>query len=126
MPPIETVDRYTKIVIWEATGYVDNYSRPSVNSPREITVRWLPVSRQGTDAQGNVVSISVELILDQEIPINTICWKGPISTLPESPTNLFVVVSHEETDDLKARFIQYSASLTRFRDSLPITIGTGS
>lgn len=126
MPPIETVDRYTKIVIWEATGEVDNYSRPIVQGPREITVRWLPVSRQGTDAQGNGVSISVELMLDQIIPENTIAWKGLLSALPDAPTDLFVVVSHEEADDLKARFIQYSASLTRYRDSLPATIGTGS
>lgn len=126
MPPLETIDRYTKAVVWEATGNVDNYSRPSVQGPHEITVRWLPVNRQGTDPQGNVCSVTLELMLDQIIPINSIVWKGELVDLPLEPTDLFVVVSREEVDDIKARLIQYSASCTRFRDSLPATIGTGT
>jgi hypothetical protein len=124
MPAPELNGRYEQIVLWTASGY-DNYSNPVVDVAQEITVRWEDIRRETTDPKGATVIVDVALFVDRDIPIGSIVWRGELTDLPVSPTELREVIGFEKIPDIKGRISQRTALLRSYGNALPY-VGSGS
>lgn len=126
MPPIETWGRFQKAVLWRNGGY-DNYGEVKVLDPVEIDVRWEDTHNETVDPNGNVVAKTAQVVVNQDIAIGSILWKGELADLPSPVTNLHQVIGKTETPDLKNRNIRRQLTLMRYKNSLPDEVaGTGT
>lgn len=121
MPPLEIADHYDDVVCWESVG-VDAYGQRTVQDPVGLKVRWEPTYQEILSADGARVRIDIVAHTSQDIPIGSIMWEGHIVDLPDSPTDLYEVMGHDTTADLKNRYTNRGVLLRRFRDSLPTIV----
>lgn len=124
MPPIESINRHQKAVVWYWTGEVDEYGRPKVQQPEEIQVRWESTQRDTQDGQGRKVSYEASVKYHKTIPINSLLWLGKqVDLNEENPTSgVMQVMSEEIVPDLKGRNTTYNYSLSRYQDTFPTVI----
>lgn len=113
-----------KVVLWEFSGSTDDDGRPIVNSPTEIDVRWVPTGRESNDPMASVVDESVRVVVTQDVPINSILWRGELLDLPDSPTDLYLVTSRSHASDIMKRETRRELTLMRYSDTLPELAGT--
>lgn len=123
MPPLERTDLLQKAVLWPFLGY-DGYGQPAVSkTPQEINVRWVDKQSVVQDAQGNTISFDVTIIVAQDVPDESVMWKGKLTDLPASFTapdsTLVNVRSKNRTPDIKNRNIRLELGGMRYKDSLP-------
>lgn len=130
MPPLEEADHYDKVVVWDATGKVDDYGDYQIEGPRQIYARWEWGSgkQTGTDSQGNTVKIDATVFVNEEIILGSKMWLGALANLPSDLTHDFVyeVIGFDSTNDLKSRVSQRDCNIMRYRGTLPSDVGTGS
>ena len=125
---LESTGRYQKAVYWEASG-VDDYGNSTVKEAVELDVRWEETYREVlhdaspmTTNPGKKIAIIAVLTVDREIPQGSIFWKGALTDLVGTGSdipNLCQVVTYDETPDAKGRNFSRSVTLMRARDSLP-------
>lgn len=124
MPAFETMDRYQVAVLWPKTGTNRN-GQPIVSpTPVQIRVRWDDQQAERLDPQGNTIRIDATVVVDREIEVGSIMYKGSISDFAgtgsdEEPAGLMLVKSYDETPDIKKRFKRRVVTLMRYTDSLP-------
>jgi len=125
MPPLETKDRTTTVVLWEALELRDNYGEVRVRPAREIMVRWVDDTQEVIDAGGNTIRVDAQMATAEPIPLGSIVFKGTLSEHSNAnPALLMQVIIPNEQDDLKGRHTRREYKLMRFKDYLP-TIVTG-
>src|SRR5688572_5891472 len=117
MPPIETEGLYDKAMLWRVTG-VNAYGQPTHEStPEEISVRWNTRRSHEMSATGSSIKLDATAFVDQEIPIDSLMWKGTEEEWEESyygtgsgsasevefkeDNRLHVVKTYKETPDVK-------------------------
>lgn len=123
MPPLETKDRTTTVVIWEALDTRDNYGEVRVKAPREILVRWVDDTSEVVDPNGNTVRIDATMATAEPVSIGTIVFKGNLSECNNrAPQLLMQVIIPNEQDDLKGRHTRREYKMMRYRDSLPTIV----
>jgi len=125
MPPLETLDRHQKAVLW-AFDSVDAFNEPIVEQPVEIDVRWVEKRQESVDSQGTPIAIDATVTVDREIAVGSIMWKGTLDRVPATFTDLKVVAAYNETPDIKNRNVRREVKLTAWNNTLPQTIGTGT
>jgi len=122
MPDIESAWRYQKAVLYMANGY-DNYGNPKVDAGIDINVRWEDVTSETVDAKGNTVSIDAVVVVDREIAIGSILWKGRLEDIPGTTGvpdgDLRQVIKYSEIPDTKAQYFRRLVYCMRFKESLP-------
>lgn len=119
--PLETSDLNQKAVLWTVSG-VDSYSRPTLSVGIEIPVRWVHKKTESLDLKGRVVSSDATVIVDREIAIGSIVWKGELTNLPSpvsSVTDLYEVMDYRESPDIKGRYFRRTIILMRYGNTLP-------
>lgn len=124
MPALETMDLYQRAVLWTSAGW-DGFGQPKVNSPVEISVRWLDKKRNILDADGGTIALDVQVIAAQTIPVNSLLWLGTlvqfnIANVGSNPTlEICQVKVFNVSPDIKNRFKRYDYGLMRYKDHLP-------
>lgn len=121
---LETKDLNQKAVLWTVGG-VDSYSRPKLNTAIEIPVRWVDKKTERLDEKGNVVGADSVVIVDRQIAIGSIIWKGELVDLPSptsSITNLYEVMDTRESPDIKGRYFRRTIIITKYGSSLPESV----
>lgn len=124
MPPVEEMDRNDEAVLWPLVGY-SRRVEPVLGVPRQIYVRWVGKQSRTLTPTGNTIALDATVVVDEDIPMGSILWKGAIEDLIgtgsfTSPTDsLFQVKAVNSTDDLRGRFARRSCGLMRFSGRLP-------
>lgn len=130
MPPLETADRNDCALLWPRLGRTRR-GEPRVGqlielNPRNGTgVRWVQKVSAVTAPDGSTVTATVRVVVDREIPLHSIMWRGGADDLPGTAQlpegNLFEVVRYNETGDLKGRAenTRRTVDLTPFNDTFP-------
>lgn len=117
MPAIETAFRKQQAVLWARVGE-DPYGEPKVAPPVELKVRWTWVQRQSLDPGGKTVVTDATVVLDRDVPMNSIMWEGRLEDWADG-VELYEVVSWRKTPGLKRGRFRRLAGLARFRSKLP-------
>ncbi|GAF90885.1 unnamed protein product [marine sediment metagenome] len=120
MPTVETSDRNQKAVYWPLISY-DNDGEPTLAAAEEIDVRWNEAQKQGTDPDGNTVSIDAEVVVGEDIDPNSEMWLGTLAAygdLEEAPIR-YRVVGFTKTPDLKGRNYHRLLLLSRLSSKTP-------
>ncbi len=121
MPSIEGQGRYQSAILWEASGY-DNNGMPTVLAPEGILVRW-DIASSGMQAPNtNSIKQTIEVVVNREIPIGSIMWKGTAADLPAAPEDLMKVVGYRETPCIKGRKFQRTVTLELYGNTLPTIV----
>ncbi len=123
MPAVESMDRPHDALLFLATGK-DRYGKILVSiTPVELRVRWNDKQRRVLDRQGNTIAVDATAIVDRDIPLGSILWRGGIDDLPGTspiPTSgLMEVKLSNSVDDLKGRVTRYDVAMIRATDTLP-------
>lgn len=127
MPAFETMDLTEKALLWETTGGLDQYGQYAyefLDSPVQRCVRWVEKRSLASDANGNPLSLDATVIMDREVAVGSLMWRGSLTDLPGTgtaapETDLMIVVLRSRTKDIKGRYTRWSYGLTRFKDTLP-------
>lgn len=128
MPALETMDLRQKALFWEKIG-VTNYGQPRVDTsvdPVELSVRWEEVKKEKLTTGGQTLQVDAEVVVDREIPDQSLMWLGSLADLPDDLndiTDVMQVISVDEVPDLKNRNTRRVCLLMRYMDKLPN--GTG-
>src|SRR5215475_12577466 len=129
MPPIETIDFHDKAMLWRVVG-VDAYGQPKHSEPpEEICVRWITTKTHESTAFGSSIKLDATLYVDQEIPIDSLLWKGCQEEWEdnffgtgsgsanevdfESEQNLYIVKRYKETPDIKGIEVRRELGLVK-------------
>lgn len=123
MPAPEESGRTVDAVLWTA-GAPDRYGQPTVNDPIDICVRWNTKRRQAYDANGNLIALDATVVVDIQIPIGSLMWKGCLDDwmTPGTGTSaeeVMEVVTYGETDDIRGRESRRTVGLRKYRGSIP-------
>ena len=118
---IETSDLHQRAVLWRFDSH-DDHGQLRVFSPEEIGVRWVENNREVVSKDGTVVVSTVQAVVEEDIPIDSILWLGELLDLPISPTDLMQVVSKSTVPDLKNRETFRELNLLRYQDTLPTIV----
>ena len=118
-------ERQAHAVLWLAVpGSFDRYGQPMLAAPVQIQVRWNDVRKQVRDAKGNIIEVTAEVVLGQDVSVNSLMyhgnisdWMGTGSALPEDA--LVQVIGFDKTSDLKGRVHRRTCSCMRYRNKLP-------
>lgn len=125
MPPLETLDRSTPMVLWEAIG-VGPTGRPIVSpTPVDIQVKVKDSQVRQLDAKGNEIALDGMAFADRLIPIGSILWKGTTDDIAGTgsaaypPSGLLEVKMSSSIDDLKGRNVAYNVGWLRYNSRMP-------
>ena len=117
---IEHAWRYQKAVYWEANGY-DNYGQPKVDAAVELDVRWEDIYEEALDSQGNTIALDAMVVVDREVPVGSIFWKGALEDYEalSSPSGYKQAMYYGDIPDIKGEYTRQTVKLMRFSDELP-------
>jgi len=126
MPHIETLYLNQKALLWAANGK-DNYGEVKVDDKVQINVRWEKGDTEGLDALGNKITVNSLVVVDREIAVGSILWKGTMDdylsgeygTGDDQSVELEQVVNYSETPDIKARSFRRVVFTVRYSKELP-------
>lgn len=122
MPPIETIDRHQKALLWAIIGY-DSYGQPQVSAtPVEIDVRWEWKHAEEKATERYEVAIDAMVVVDREIEEGSNMWLGSLSDWYGTgsagiDSEILQVKFYSEIPDLKDRAIRRTVGLSFFRDT---------
>ncbi|KKN70648.1 hypothetical protein LCGC14_0429210 [marine sediment metagenome] len=118
MPPIETISRHQKAVLWAANGF-DDFGEPKVDAATEITVRWQEGLQEAVDPNGNTIALDAVVVVNQDVTVGSIMWLGKKDDLASPPVDLKQVVSFSKIPDVKGRVFRRKVGLIRYSNELP-------
>ena len=118
MPSPETSHLNQKALLWAASGF-DDYGASTVGSvPTEIDVRWEWGKKEGINNQGDPIAWEATVVVDQEIAIGSVMWKGKRADYSTTETKM-TVVDYREVPDIKGRRFRRIVHLARLSNTLP-------
>lgn len=110
-------ERVHKAVYWEYVR-LGRDGQPVVRQPCELDVRWVETKRVTRSAQGQPLTIDAIVQVAQTILENSIMWRGCLAELPGTAaipeSNLMVVVTYDEADDMKGTSTAREVTLSRY------------
>jgi hypothetical protein len=110
---------YQKAVLWMYNSD-DEYGDPKVDASVEISCRWEKRRSQSVDAEGNAIAVEAEVMVDREIKVDSILWKGEKNDYDASTaTDYMQVKVYDEVPDVKNRFVERIVKLAKWGDTLP-------
>ena len=121
MPPIETRKRKQDAVLWAYSGS-DRDGDITVSSTKiALKVRWQIGKVQQRNTDSELVTVDGLAVVDREIAVHSIMWKGKVADAVEPYSNLWEVVDYSEIPSLKANRFRRIVLLNRYSNELPIT-----
>lgn len=131
MPSMETAYRRQKALLYPVVG-IDDFGTPtrSRSGVVELDVRWVDRRSDTVDAEGNTIALDATVVVDREIDIHSVMWKGSLEDAWELvpgtgtgtgtgvvPTegHYFEVLTYNEAPDLKARAVRRTVGLRRYK-----------
>ena len=123
MPAVEITGLKQKAVLWRLAGYSSD-GNPTVYDPEEINTRWDDGDSQILGKDGSPISINASIMVEGEIDLGSLLWKGKLADLPASPSPLVEVMGLEVVPDIKIRKYQRTLSCSRYGKPLPDIVGT--
>lgn len=128
MPPLEQMDLTEKAILWELMRRDEDGDPVVAGEGVEIDVRWVVGQRLVMDAQGNQRAVDATVVVDQDVPLGSVLWRGSRSdleattltgtdTLPDD--SLMEAVVKNEAWDLKGCDVRRTLGLVYFRDTFP-------
>ena len=96
--------------------------------PLQIPVRWSYVKKESTDAKGNTITISADIVAAVSIVVGSLMLLGTMESYVGTGSaggdaiEFMRVETRNWTLDLKGRITRYEYELSRFRGKVP-TIG---
>ena len=123
MPPIETMERNQKAVLWEKSG-TDRYGEPTLEAPVEIDVRWNDKAPALANSPNKETErIDATAVVAQDIPLGSDMWLGTLNSWygvgsAGDGTNVVTVIRSRKVPDLKAVNIWREIGMTRKRDKV--------
>lgn len=124
MPPIELTDRNMYGTLWTVSS-IDDYGRVVLNSPVDFVpsqgtgCRFINTENVSLDPMGRVVQIDATLITDRDIPEQSIFFPGTQAEFVDGQSQLYEIITVDNTPDLKNRFIRYECKLRKYGKTLP-------
>ena len=119
MPSVESASRNQSAVLW-AKSSLDNFGKPTVDSPLEIYVRWEEKLKESIDSQANAIAVDATVWVAQEITVGSIMWLGTLAEWNASEkTNLKQVVGYRSIPNIKGRLFEQTVTVQKYSDSLP-------
>lgn len=118
MPPQETTSRHQKAVLWAANGF-DNNGEVKIDAAVEVDVRWEEKQTESLDPTGNTIRSDATVVVDQDIVIGSIMWKGILDDVTTPPVDLWQVINFSDIPDVKGRVDRRLALLIRYSNELP-------
>ena len=112
MPPLEEMDRNQDAVLWPFRGE-DANGMPVVGQPVQLRVRWVDGVKSGTDPKGNPIAILAQVVVDRDVPINSVMCKGLVSSLPVPDAQLRRVIGFQSADSLKGEATRREVTLAK-------------
>jgi hypothetical protein len=106
-------------VFWEVNLTENNYGREELKAAVAIKTRWETKNKEVLDSIGNTIGIESTVVVDREIPVGSILWKGKLIDIPATPTDLRQVVTYNETPDIKNRYVRRIVGLVKYSNELP-------
>lgn len=119
MPDPESMGLEEKAVLWPLTGY-DRNNEPKRGAPVEIDVRWVWKDGYITDAQGNTIGTSAQVMVDQDIEVGSFMWYGQLSdytATAEQKRKTLQVVGVDKTPSIDFRSYMRVVNLSYFRST---------
>jgi hypothetical protein len=117
------MDRNQLATLWTNTG-AGNYGTPIVSATsQKLLVRWIDTVEEGTNEQGEVISVSATVVIDPTIPIppvGSLLRYGYPPPVGLSPGNLMRVANYKHGRDIKGRNQRVVLVLERYKNSLPL------
>lgn len=111
-----------KAAYWQCVGRDINAQAVLSANPIDLNVRWDDTHRQVADADGNLIAIDATAVVDRDIPIGSVMWKGSIQLMPGSAQmpdrDVFEVVMFNNVPDFRGRFTYREVNMIRKRDSV--------
>lgn len=123
MPAVEIRGLKQKAVLWRIAGYSSD-GNPTVYNPEEINTRWEDGDSQILGKDGSPISINASIMVEEEIDVGSLLWKGTLASLPASPSPIVEVMGLEIVPDVKIRKYQRTLSCSRYGKPLPDQVGT--
>lgn len=123
MPPLETLDRRQRAVLWPAVG-VDQYGRTTHGAPREIAVRWVEKRHNVLLPSGDTVPSDAIAVVAEEVRVGSLLALGALtlwmgSGSGDDDNNLHEVIAASTTPDIKNRNTRRTLTLMKYRDAAP-------
>lgn len=123
-PPLETMDRYQKAVLWSnsGTGAGGDYGELMRGTPREIIVRWVNNRGLMRNANGDEVHIDASVVANELIQEGSLMWLGELSDWygtgsGDQFASVMKVVANKDTPSIHARYRRYTAGLAYYRST---------
>lgn len=109
-----------KAVYWANSGELDDFGEPTLNAGVEINVRWEEKRGELLNANDDRIATEVNVVVDREIAIGSILWKGLLEDhVTGTSTGYKQVVAYNEIPDIKARNYRRVVTLAKHSDRLP-------
>lgn len=121
MPPLEEVSLNQTAVLWRA-GPPDRYGTHQVYPPEEISVNWVERPGAAGGPQGGTDPVNGTVLVDVNIPLNSILWKGELADWTPQSGSLMTVVGFNSNWDIKGRFLAQQVLIKRYNGTLPTVI----
>lgn len=124
MPAQEIAFRRDKVLYWERYFFPDRFGQATVLNAEELRVRWDDKKTLARDAQGNNVTLDATIVAAQDfVPGSIVLHQSAsyyLGTGSESlPLELYEVITHDRTPDIKNRHSAFVVGLARYRGDLP-------
>ncbi len=117
MPAIETSGLHQKAVLWVESGF-DNDGNVKVVAAVEIDVRWIEGKGDIRNAQSGSIDFDATAVIDREIAVGSIMWKGELDDYVATVVK-YQVVDYREVPDIKGRKFRRVVKLMKFGTELP-------
>jgi hypothetical protein len=118
-------------LLWPATGGFDSRGEPAVALfSQQILVNWNSNRRDMLDPQGTKISVDASVVVDIDVPIGSLFWRGDRDELAEDmgetgtgsdmlPDEGFLrAVAFKENTDFRGSVVRREMGLKRLHDSM--------
>jgi hypothetical protein len=124
MPPPEVAERHDAAILWPVTG-IGGDGQVIVSARQQLYppwggVRWEDKRTEVLKPDGSVVKFDVLAVVNLDIAVGSIMWKGRLAPTDPPPTSgLHEVVWANDVKDLKGRVARRIVGLMRWNNTLP-------
>ena len=116
VPNVETIGRLQTVVLWPFVKR-DEYGEVVVGPPRGIKVRFQLVSKQAIDPLGRIIAIDAEMVVNEDISIDSLVFLGPME-LATAGSQKMAVKTKTMTPDIHNVHIRRTVGLMRHNSAV--------
>lgn len=131
MPQLAIKRAVQSALYWAKVGHKND--QVVVDAPAELKVRWNNKRREIRDANGAIIALEAQVVVNRELVPGSLVWHAPELESVNGQTALqqwhgagiepgwdvFSVETVDEVPNIKTRFTQRSYGLKRFQDYVP-------